>query len=246
MLRKIVPLIGLLVIAAAPSMAADIHFEDPISTKAFRTLSREAGAAIAFRNAAPTQNLGITGFDAGLEITAVDINKEAEQWESAFGDDAPSFLTFPSLRARKGLPFGIDVGAKYSWVPDTNINVIGVEVSKALLEGGAVTPAIGIRGTYTRLLGVSDLDLQTAGIDASISKGLPLITPYAGAGMLWIDSKLSQAAQDRIGSDIERQKLWQPRVFAGVQLTPLPLFRLLGEVEYSERAIYTLKAAVGF
>ena len=56
------------------------------------------------------------------------------------------------------------------------------------------TPALGVRATYSKLNGIDDFDLQTAGIDATISKGFLFLTPYAGAGMLWIDGKYNGSA----------------------------------------------------
>ena len=75
-------------------------------------------------------------------------------WQKAFGGDAPSYLYLPKIRVRKGLPLGIDIGAMYSYVPDSNIKLYGFEISKAILEGSMATPAVGIRATYTKLAGV--------------------------------------------------------------------------------------------
>jgi hypothetical protein len=211
----------------------------------FKDLSKEAGAAIAYRNVAPTAPLGLAGFDAGVEVSAVDIKSgDNNYWEKAFNGNAPAMLYLPRIRVRKGLPFGIDVGAMYSYVPDSNIKIVGAEVSKAILEGTAATPALGVRATYTTLAGVNDLSLQTVGVDASISKGFLIVTPYAGAGALWIDSKAKGNLQAL--SNLKEEKIWQPRFFGGVELKPLPLFRIVGEVEYSVRPIYSLKAAIGF
>jgi hypothetical protein len=230
-------------------MARDISFVRAINQGDFKTLSEEAGAGITFRNVAPAEPLGITGFDAGVEISAVEIKDGSEYWRAAFGDDAPSYLLLPKLRVRKGLPFGIDVGAMYTYVPDSNIKLYGAEISKAILEGGVATPALGIRGTYTRLAGVGDLELQTAGVDASISKGFLFLTPYAGAGAVWIDSKATGRLQELAtlaGAPLQEEKFWQPRYFVGVQISPLPLFSITAEAEYQQRPIYTLKAALGF
>lgn len=249
-MKKLVVLLALslAVFGATRAMARDISFSSAISQKNFKELSREAGAAISYKNTAPAEPLGITGFDAGVEISAIDISNSS-YWNAAFDNDAPSYLVIPKVRARKGLPFGIDVGAMYSYVPDTNIKLWGVEVSKAILEGTAATPALGVRATYTRLSGVDDLDLQTAGIDASISKGFVILTPYAGVGGVWVnaDAKGSlQALATAAGAPLDSESVFQPRVFGGVKLSPIPLFGITAEVEYQERPIYSLKAALSF
>src|SRR6266567_4492829 len=50
------------------------------------------------------------------------------------------------------------------------------------------TAAIGIRGSYTKLSGVDQLELNTRGVDLSISKGFLMFTPYGGIGKVWVDS----------------------------------------------------------
>lgn len=234
---------------AGDASARDINFITGLAQGEFKDLSKEAGAAIAYRNTAPAEPLGITGFDAGVEVSAVDIKKESAYWQSAFGNNAPSFLYIPKIRVRKGLPFGIDVGAMYSYLPDSNIKIYGAEVSKAILEGSAATPALGVRATYTKLAGVNDLSLQTVGIDASISKGFVIFTPYAGVGGIWIDSKAKGHLTNPSIPDftiLKEEKIWQPRGFAGIKITPLPLIGITAEAEYSARPIYSLKAAVNF
>lgn len=249
MKKCLVLALSLALLGGTQAMARDISFVNPIDQGAFKALSREAGAGITFRNVAPAEPLGITGFDLGVEVSAVQIQDNSGYWNEAFQGDAPSFLLLPKLRARKGLPFGIDVGAMYAYVPDSNIKLFGAEVSKAILEGSVATPALGIRGTYSKLVGVGDLELQTAGIDASISKGFLFLTPYAGAGAVWIDSKATGRLQElavAAGSPLQEEKFWQPRYFAGVKISPLPLFSITAEAEYQERPIYSLKAALGF
>jgi hypothetical protein len=234
-----------LALAASPVLAANISFFNPISQGDFKSLSKEAGAAIGYRNMAPAEPLDITGFDIGIEVSAVSIAKNSNYWNSAFNNDAPSYLFIPKIRARKGLPFGIDVGAMYSYVPDTNIKLYGAELSKAILEGSIDTPAVGVRATYTRLAGVNDLDLQTYGIDATVSKGFIIVTPYAGAGVMMINSEAKGNLQ-RLAPTLAKENIAIPRFFGGLKITPIPLLGITVEAEYAERPIYSLKAAVCF
>lgn len=242
-------IIGGTLLAASIAGARDIRFSSGLIQSQFKELSKEAGAALAYRNAAPAAPLGITGFDIGAEVSIIDIKKDSDYWRAALNNDSSSYLYIPSLRARKGLPFGIDVGAMYAYVPDSNVKLYGFEVSKAILEGTVVTPALGIRASYTKLAGVSDLDVQTVGIDANISKGFAIITPYAGAGLVWVDSEAKGALGSGTlpgGVRLGEEKLWLPRGFAGARLTILPFVKVTGEIEYAVRPIYTLKAAIDF
>jgi hypothetical protein len=239
-----------LALAASPVLAADITFSTSIAQDAFKNLSKEAGAAIGYRNMAPAAPLGITGFDIGVEASAISIDNNSSHWKSAFNNDAPSYLVIPKIRARKGLPLGIDVGAMYSYVPGSNIKLYGAELSKSILEGSVATPAVGVRATYTKLAGVNDLGLQTYGIDASVSKGFPFLTPYAGAGMMWINSEakgdLQTLATNSPSGPLAKESISVPRIFVGVVISPLPLLGITVEAEYAVRPIYSLKAAVSF
>ena len=241
-MKKILSFALLAVLAAAGnSMAWDIKIPGTLVQSEFKDLTKEFGSAIAYRNLAPAEPLGITGFDVAAQASFISIDNEAAQWQKVTGNDAPSFIAYPTIRARKGLPFGIDVGAMYSYIPDADIQLFGAELSKAILEGGVAYPAIGIRGSYTRLAGVDDLTLQTAAIDASISKGFIFLTPYAGAGMIWIDSEYKGSVATLTG-----ESMWQPRGFVGIKISPLPLVGLTAEVEYSARPIYSVKLGVSF
>lgn len=231
--------------AVSPAVAADINFTSPINQDGFKSLTKEAGAALGYRNLAPTAPLGLTGFDVGIEVSVMKIDGHSAPWSSAFGSDTPAFLAVPKIRARKGLPFSIDVGAMYSAAPDSNVKLFGFELSKAVLDGGIAAPAIGVRATYTKMTGVSDLGLQTYGVDASISKGFLMLTPYAGAGLLLIKSepKGHLKSQTIKLSDVSTTV---PRYFGGVKISPLPLFSLTAEAEYADKPVYSLKAAIGF
>ncbi len=249
MLRSFIVAVCLVVIFAGQAVAGSINFTSTLSQSAFRSLAKEAGIALAYKNDASPEPLGITGFDAGVEVSFADIKAESDYWKDAFGGSAPSYLVLPKLRARKGLPFGIDVGAMYSNDGNTNVQLYGVEVAKAILDGTLATPALGVRATYTKLAGVNDIDLQTVGIDASLSKGIFFLTPYVGAGAVWIDSKATgnlQRLATAAGAPLDEERIWQPRFFGGLEVKPFPLIRLVGEVEYALRPTYSFKAAVGF
>lgn len=244
MKRFFLTMIAATALMTGVAAAADIGFISPIAQSTFRGLSKEAGMGLAYRYAAPPASLGITGFDAGVGVSLIDVG--SSYWSDAFrGHSAPDYITLPTLRLRKGLPFGIDVGAMYADVSNTNIRLYGAELSKELLDEGTVSPALSLRASYTKLDGIDDLDIQTVGIDAAIGKSLLIVTPYLGGGMVWIDSRVSGNLKT-LAPTLEDESIWQPRLFAGVEVKPLPMVRLLGEVEYALRPIYTLKVAIGF
>lgn len=204
----------------------------------FKNFSKEAGLAISYFPLSPAEPLGITGFDIGIEVTAVNISQGESFWKNAIPGGAPDYLIFPKLHIQKGLPFKIDLGIIYSKVPDSNISLIGGEVKWALLEGSVVTPAMAIRGSYTRLLGVPQLELETYSVDISISKGIAFLTPYGGIGEVWINSK------DTTGT-LGTAQLNETKFFGGVKATFL-LFSMVAEASYADILSYSFRANLSF
>ena len=138
--------------------------------------------------------------------------KHSDLWDKASSGDTPSTLLVPKLHLIKGLPLNIDVGLVYTKVPTTNISLFGGELRYAILEGGAASPALAVRGTYTKLSGVDQLDFDTKGLELSISKGFAMFTPYAGVGEEWVDSKPSAA------TGLSEESFQQSKYYVGANL----------------------------
>lgn len=175
---------------ASPCFAGSKNIDNlPSLTQAeFKSISQDLGAVVSYKAVSPAEPLGITGFDVGLELTGTQLNHSAI-WDKASSGGAPSTVVVPKLHVIKGLPLNFDVGAVYSKVPNTNVSLLGGELRYAIMEGGITMPAVAIRGTLTKMTGVSQLDLLTKGLELSISKGFAMVTPYAGVGEVWVESK---------------------------------------------------------
>lgn len=177
--------------------AQDLTLQGNVTLQSqFRALSDDLGAALSYKGQTPTTPLGVTGFDIGISATSTKL-ENASSYAAAL--DNKSSLVIPTVRAHKGLPFGFDVGASYAKAGD--IRFVGGELRYALIEGGLLAPAVGLRGSMTKLSGVDELDFDTRGLDLSISKGFAFATPYAGIGRVWVNSTpkipgVSLAAED--------------------------------------------------
>src|ERR1051325_4247170 len=167
--------------------ANDINQVNLLTQGEFRDLSSDLGAAVSYKAVIPAEPLGITGFDIGAEVTATNLAHKSA-WDHASSGNAPNTLYIPKIHAHKGLPAGFDVGVSYASAPETNVNVWGAEVRYALLPGGVVNPALGLRGTYSKLSGVDQLEINTKGLERTISKCFALLRPYAGLGRVWTES----------------------------------------------------------
>jgi len=220
----------------------DLALISNLAQSEFNTLVEEVGPAVAYRALAPAEPQGLTGFDVGASVSAVRI--DSRLWDqvtttSEFND----YLPIPTLRARKGLPFGFDVGVSYSQIPQSDIRVIGGEVQYALLQGGVATPALAVRVSGSTLLGVDDLELTTYGGDVVISKGIAFLTPYAGIGTVYMRGEYT--GSDITNLDLAAHSNNEPRLFAGVQMS-LTLLRLTLDYEYLQQPVYSAKLSIGF
>ncbi len=188
MKRALTSLVILLTAVPAAWAADNIDQINQLIQSDFRNLSEDLGAALSYKGVTPAEPLGITGFDIGIEATATKLQHRGA-WDRASSGSAPDSVLIPKLHLHKGLPAGIDLGAFYASVPDSNIKLWGGEIRYAILEGGVAQPALGLRGTYSKLAGVSQLDFHTTGLELLISKGLAIFTPYAGVGRVWTPSE---------------------------------------------------------
>jgi len=219
----------------------------------FKGLSRELGLAISYVPLAPAEPLGGTvlpGFDIGVEATGVLLNTDNPYWQkinafnkSTGSDTIPSTLPEAKVHVQVGLPvIPIDVGFVYGEAQNTDIKFAGGEVKWAILRGSVATPALALRGAYTKLSGVSDLDLSTASADISISKGFAVFTPYAGYGMVWIDSK----PKSSLNPTLQEENLYESKGFLGCKITFFPLLNMVAEADFARVNSYSLRLNLHF
>ncbi|MDH3326537.1 MAG: hypothetical protein OEM38_07465 [Gammaproteobacteria bacterium] len=165
-------------------------------------LTEELGAALSYKGVTPAEPLGLLGIDIGIEVTGTKLSG-IDQWGSAIGNTDVSFLPLPKLHVHKGLPMGFDLGFVYSKVPSTDIAFAGGEVRYSPIGGNIALPAVAIRGAYTTILGVDDVDFTTKSVELTVSKGFLMLTPYAGVGQVWANSKIGLGLLDPVLSALK-------------------------------------------
>jgi hypothetical protein len=177
-----------LCVLAPVAQADDIDLTQLLGVQSdFRLLSEDLGAALSYKPVAPGEPLGLTGIDIGVEVSATDL--QAGNVYERVADSNDNYLLVPKLHVHKGLPLRVNIDAFYSAVPDSDIKLFGGALGYALLEGGVATPALTVRVTASKLSGVDGLDLDTRGVELTISKGFAVLTPYAGIGRVEVKSK---------------------------------------------------------
>src|SRR3984957_10291212 len=176
----------------------------------------ELGYAIAPSAFHPARTTGLGGFALSLEASFAHINANAtdstgtQYWHvGTQGDVNPhtnafsgvnkypdSILQIYTLKARKGLPFGLEIAGALGYIANTSLWVGGADVHWSVLEGFRTgilgyLPDIAVGGGVRTVGGASSFFLTTVGIDGQISKPFTLadsavLTPYVGVQRLII------------------------------------------------------------
>jgi hypothetical protein len=167
--------------------AGDLTNFNALNQTEFLSLSKDLAAATSTKAIEPAAPLGITGFDVNASTSMTKIHDGAA-WAKASSDSTTNLLQ-TKLSVTKGLTSRLDVGGFVSKVPSTNVSVAGLQVKYALLEGNAISPAIAVRASHSRIGGVSGMELNNTGMDVLISKGFVGFTPYAGIGSVYSTAK---------------------------------------------------------
>jgi hypothetical protein len=103
-------------------------------------------------------------------------------------------------------------------------------------------PAIALRGSYTQLAGVDQLDFNTKGVDLSISKGFALFTPYGGIGKVWVTS----TPKNILTATPSEESLSQNKYFVGVNMNFVLVNIALEADKTGEDTSYGLKLGFRF
>lgn len=219
----------------APANAADLTSFNALSQTEFLALSKDLASATSTKAIEPAAPLGISGFDVSGS-TSLTNTQAGSAWNKVSGDSMDQLIQ-TKLSISKGLPGSWDVGGFVAKVSSTNISVTGVHVKYALLEGNAITPAIAVRGSHSRMGGVSGMALNNTGLDVLISKGFVGFTPYAGVGTVYTNATATGKADESFS---------QAKSFVGVSWNVL-LLNLSAEYDRTgKNASVGIKAGVRF
>ena len=208
-LRRLAPLA---VLAALPCHSADFGSIGNLAQDEFRAISRDLGAAFAYKGVTPATALGPLGFDIGVEVT--DTRMENSALFALAGAGGQSRLVIPKVHVHKGLFGGFDIGAFAAGAPDVSASLFGADVRYTFLDDGLATPAVGVRLSGTRATGLGDLKVSTAAVDLTVSKRFTALTPYVGAGTVRIQSSAA-------GTGLAEERINQARVFGGLNVNLL-------------------------
>ena len=265
-MKKIVVAVLLVLLSAMPAAAADLVVlpsPNTFNQENFKDLSTDLGLAISYFPLSPAGSLAGSlipfGFDAGVEVTAVQLDTNKDHWKlmDAAGAEVPATLPIPKLHVQAGvkIPFipPIDLGVIYSKIPTTEITLVGGEVKVGILEDGIVVPAVALRYSMTQLSGLEDtIELSTQQFDLSVSKKFLLVTPYLGYAIVNITStpKDATATTDFTLAGVtypglKEETITANKLFVGAKLS-LGLINFVAQVDKAAVTAYSLRFNVSF
>jgi hypothetical protein len=189
--------------------------------EAWQRIIAQMGISIAPPLMAPARTLGPTGFYVGFETWITGIESGASYWEVGTEGDrmavernrfVPNVLTWSRLAARKGFPFGIELGTSIGHAYQTSYWVLGTSFQISPFEGfrrgAGWLPDFAARGSVNTMAGDGEFNLTVAALDLVLSKPLVIahtvtITPMLSGQLVWIfgDSEVVDLTPERSAFD---------------------------------------------
>jgi hypothetical protein len=239
-MRRVLPLALLAALLAGPAGAGGFSFSTSFTPGDFRNLADAFGDAISFPNLGTAASTGVAGFEVMAAAGGPQVDTSAHWWRS--GVDARTFgglLTGYRGIVRKGLPGHFDVGAQVGRVAGEQF--WGGELRWGIWDGGVLAPATALRLTYSRL-GGSAVALDVSEAQLVVSKGFPIVSPYAAAGFRRTVAKADFGDPVPLRHRVDAER-WTGVVGAGFAL--LPFFHLLVEARRGSGTSFFVGAGVG-
>jgi hypothetical protein len=221
------------------SQAQSIDDLSTLTQAELADFSRDLSAASHYKSTTPAEPLGILGFDVGIGYSNTQLS-HPEIWQKVDSSASRSdSLSLTRLQVHKGLPFGLDVGASYSLMPNGNAKIFGAELRYAIWEGSVLWPALAVRGSYARTEGIDVLEAEHTGIELTASKGILMFTPYIGVG--YVRSHINPK-----GTRLDSVSVSQEKVFIGSNVNFLGI-NGVAEIDNTDgRSTFSLRLGIRF
>lgn len=169
------------------------------NAESFERLASELGVALAPALVSPASSHGPSGISLALDTTITSIHADDAHWRGTVSAQSPDpVLVWTHATLRKGLPFGLEVGASIGRGHATSLWSLGLSVKWAIVEGfrtglGAL-PDLAVQASTTRSMGLDDLTLATHTLDLLLSKPLHVgagyrIAPMLGTQLLFLEAE---------------------------------------------------------
>jgi len=204
--------------------AGEFRLDPSITTQEILDLTEAVADVIVLPNVGPAEPAGITGFDVLAVAGGPQVDTDESWWINGVDGATKAGVFYGSrIVARKGLPFGFDVGAQVGKVLGEQF--WGADLKWAFLPGGAISPALAVRASYSRMDG-DVLDVEVAEAQAVISKGFAMLTPYAALGYRRVEGSAEVDDGGLVVTSVDKERVTGA---VGIRLSLVPL-RVVAEV----------------
>jgi hypothetical protein len=179
--------------------------------ESFEHLASELAVALSPAVDGGAAGLGARGFYVGVSSTATPIRASERYWakgtrgadpSDSQNDHVNALLAWNRIDVRKGLPFGLEVGASLGYGADTSLWVMSAQLRAVLFEGfrsglGAL-PDVALRGATQVMFGSSELSVYTQVLDVTFSKPFVIATRHRLTPLLALQGLFMSAHSGRL------------------------------------------------
>jgi len=185
---------------------------------AYGTVVRQLGVAIANPSMGAAETVGLSGFDVQLVTSVAFLDARSDKasdpapWARVHTEgEASRTMWLPGVNVRKGLPLGLEVGGRFSYVGFSRQTVVGGYGRWGLVEGYREWPDIVVQLGYSAYIGNDELDVGVMDASGSIGYSVPFgrkvglnegtFSPFVGGGLYKVQGtpRLSAADQQSLG-----------------------------------------------
>lgn len=184
-----------------PAQQADAALMAAGARVRFARLATDLALGLTGTLAQPASTTGHSGFQVGLETGYTSLATGSVGQATASFDEAtyqgvrpywptrgaaPAGLLTPSVHVRKGLPYSVELGGRFTYLSQSSLFAAQLEGKWAFVEGWTYAPDAAVRVAWTKLMGQRDLSLGATELDLIVSKrfgasAVASLTPYLAA-----------------------------------------------------------------
>ena len=215
----------------------DSAISDKQAQRYMDNLASDLGGIMTGGNFGVSASLGLAGVDLHLKVNYNQVSNEIMK------KSGTSEVYVPMLTAAVGLPYDIDILAKYGYMQDANIYGAGLRYL-AFKGKDMIIPSVSVHGMYTMLNAKEDdnkVDANNLGFGAVATFNVPIVTPYVGLG--WDFTKAIAKSSTRQNMEGNYDGFGY---YAGVAISAAVINGNLGIGIYDGDINYTFGLSLGF
>jgi hypothetical protein len=224
---------------------------DPGLTQSeWREFTKEAGAVVNFRPLTDARPMGKRNFEVSILQWSTAIDESKDAWNDTFvHPDSTHWLVggprlpIIGLTARAGITERLDVGIYLTKSPGANYGFYGAQAQYNLLNNDQKKFSTSVRGSFVKMYGPEDLNLNIYSADVVASKAFVLnekwltLSPYAV-----VSTYLSASHEKSDVVNLKNERVAALQAGAGV-VARIALATVA--IEYNQASVNTVSMKIG-